>query len=460
MSSTHASSPAGKVSNKDKLSAKQLKKLARAEKLIRERGHYKQAERILDDLQSRLRAPYPGLLLQVQGMLYFETRRYQTSREAFETLWQREPNNGVALYHLGRIARKVDRPDLALTLLHMGLERAPEHDLMRPEYIQTLIDLERFEDAKAQIDKQRETTPDNPHMLQLTGEMHRRTKQLPEAVDYYRQALSQLVELPAPRDKSAADAEDTFDIERHEDTLWALLAQLKAAGVQAFAGFGTLLGLVRDGHLLPFDKDVDICIPYNQMLKATECMEKNGWSEIKKSFGMVAPRAFSHPKKGLAVDVFALSFDPDEQAIVAGFIMPEVPWEWNYLMKFPPMDLETTQRPHGPVWELKNPEGFLHAVYGNSWKEPDPYFASFAGEAGLIRFSYLTQCYAYIRCFKYWQAGSFKKMDALLYHMCRHLPDDEVLAHAREVVQNHLADEAKRQEDDDLMDEKDDATVH
>lgn len=289
MSSTHASPPAGKVSNKDKLSAKQLKKLARAEKLIRERGHYKQAERILDDLQSRLRAPYPSLLLQVQGIVYFETRRYQQSRTVFEDIWERDPDNGVAIYHLGRIARKVNRPDLALTLFNIGLERAPEHDRMRPEYIQTLIDLERFADAKAQIEKQRETTPDNPHMLQLTGEMHRRTHQLPEAVDYYRQGLEKLIELPPPGDKSAADAEDTFDIERHEDTLWEMLAQLKAAGVQAFAAFGTLLGLVRDGHLLPFDKDVDICIPYNQMKQATDCMEQHGWSEINKSFGMVAP---------------------------------------------------------------------------------------------------------------------------------------------------------------------------
>lgn len=460
MSSTPASPRTRKVSNKDQLSVKQLKKLSRAEKLIRERGHYKQAERILDDLQGRLRAPFPSLLLQVQGILYFETRRYQNAREAFETLWEREPNNGVAIYHLGRIAREVNRSDLALALLQMGLERAPEHDRMRPEYIQTLIDLDRFEDAKAQIDTQREATPDNPHMLQLTGEMLRRTHRLPEAVDYYRQGLEKLIELPPPRDKSAADAESTFAVERHEDTLWEMLAQLNAAGVQAFAAFGTLLGLVRDGQLLPFDKDVDICIPYNQMKQATDCMEKNGWSEVKNSMGMVSPRAFSHPKKGLAVDIFALSFDPEEQAIVTGFIMPEVPWEWNYLMKFPPMDLKQTQRPHGKVWELKQPEGFLHAVYGNSWKEPDPYFASFGGEHGLIRFSYLTQCYAYIRLFIYWGKGSFKKMDALLYHMCRHQPDDEVLQNARTTVQQHLADEAERQKDDDLMDEKDDATVH
>lgn len=460
MSSTPASPPKRKVSNKDQLSVKQLKKLARAEKLIRERGHYKPAERILDDLQGRLRAPYPGLLLQVQGILYFETRRYQPSREAFETLWEREPDNGVAIYHLGCIARKVNRPDLALALLHIGLERAPEHELMRPEYIQTLIDLDRFDDAKVQIDTQREIAPDNPRLLQLTGEMLRRTHRLPEAVDYYRQGLEKLIELPPPRDKSAADAESTFAVERHEDTLWEMLAQLKTAGVQAFAAFGTLLGLVRDGQLLPFDKDVDICIPYNQMQQATDCMEKNGWSEVKNSMGMVSPRAFSHPKKGLAVDIFALSFDPEEQAIVTGFIMPKVPWEWNFLMAFPPMKLKQTQRPHGSVWELEDPEAFLAAEYGPGWREPDPYFATFGGEHNLVSFSWLTQCYAYIRLFIYWGKGSFKKMDALLYHMCRHQPDDELLQKTQAKVTEHLKNEIARQEDDALMDEKDDATVH
>lgn len=460
MSSTHASSPTGKVSNKDQLSVKQLKKLARAEKLIRERGQYQQAERILDDLQSRLRAPFPSLLLQVQGILYFETRRYQNAREAFETLWEREPNNGVAIFHLGRISRKVNRPDLALALLHIGLERAPEHELMRPEYIQTLIDLDRFEEAKAQIDTQREIAPDNPRLLQLTGEMLRRTHRLPEAVDYYRQGLEKLIELPPPRDKSAADAEDTFDIERHEDTLWEMLAQLKAAGVQAFAAFGTLLGLVRDGQLLPFDKDIDICIPYNQMKQATECLRKHGWGEVNKSFGMVAPRAFSHPKKALAMDVFALSYDPKEQAIVTGFIMPKVPWEWNFLMAFPPMKLKQTQRPHGSVWELEDPEAFLAAEYGPGWREPDPYFATFGGEHNLVSFSWLTQCYAYIRLLGYWSKGSFKKMDALLYNMRRHEPDDELLQKTQAKVTEHLKNEIARQEDDALMDEKDDATVH
>ncbi|WP_404375195.1 tetratricopeptide repeat protein [Vreelandella aquamarina] len=455
-----SSNSASKVSNKDQLSSRQLKKLQRADKLIHQRGHFKQAERLLNDIEQRLRPPYPSPLLQVKGALQLERKRYAEARELFQEVWNRDRDNVVANYNLGRIARKVNRPELALAFFKIGLEHQPDHQHMQVEYVQSLLELGRIDEAEAHIERHRSKTPDNPHFLQLTAEVKRRSYLLPEAVDYYRQSLEELIKLAPPGDKSAADAEETFDVERHEDTLWELLAQLKKAGVQAFPAFGTLLGLVRDGQLLPFDKDVDICIPFNQMPKAGKCLAAHGWKEVKNSFGMVSPRAFTNPQKRLSIDLFALSYDPQEKVAVTGFIMPKIPFDWNYLLKFPGMDLQVNQRPHGAVWELKDPVPLLESLYGKGWKEPDPYFATFGGEPGLVSFSYLTQCYAYIRLYKYWTKGSFKKMRALVCHMLRHQPGDALLEQLQSKVEAHLEMEEKRRLEEAALEEKESATVH
>ena len=42
---------------------------------------------------------------------------------------------------------------------------------------------------------------------------------------------------------------------------------LNAAGVSYFLDAGALLGLVRDGDLIPWDRDLDLLIPATELLK-------------------------------------------------------------------------------------------------------------------------------------------------------------------------------------------------
>ena len=412
-------------SNKDKLSVRQIKKLERADNMIHQGGSLLQAGRLLLAIEDKLRAPFPPPYLQVKGACLFALGKYQESRFVFKEVVERDRKNVVAYYYLGKIAMKLNEPEHALTFFTAGLGCDPEHTTLRVNHVQTLLHLQHFEQAKQHVETLRKQSPEDPHYLKLAGEVNRRTYQLPEAVECYREAIEKLIELPPQ--PSTSEAEGTFDVEKHERTLWQVLAQLKNAGVHAFPVAGTLLGLVRDGHLLPFDKDIDLGLPFNEMKKATECLISNGWTELGNSYGMVSPRAFAHPKTGLAMDLFAFNYDSDTKSMITGMWMPNVPFEWNVITEHPEINLEPKKSPAGSVWMLKNPEEFLVGHYGEGWRFPDPLFATFVAEQSLRSFSYLTQCYAYIRLFSAWNKGDFKKVKAYVHNILKESPEDYLM---------------------------------
>lgn len=93
-----------------------------------------------------------------------------------------------------------------------------------------------------------------------------------------------------------------FDSVAAQARLWQVLAALAGAGVHAFATSGTLLGLVREGSLLPFDKDLDIGLPFAEMDVATTFLLQNGWQLATTIQGMVNP-VMLHDGQGLALDL-------------------------------------------------------------------------------------------------------------------------------------------------------------
>jgi len=435
------------MNNQNTLPPRLAKKLKFAERLINQRA-FERAERVLSDIQKRLTKPYPLPVHQVEGLMAFQCKRYEAARQIFKSVWERDKRNPVAHLFLGRIYRKLHQPKIALMFLENGVALRPQDDNLRSEQISALLELNREDEASALIDRWMGEGEPGGQLLNAAAGVKRQNGELSEAVDFYRRSFAKMIQQTPGADKSDKDAKASFDVERHEDTLWGVLSQLRVAGVHAFTFAGTLLGLTRDGKLLPFDKDVDIGVPYNEMQAAAACMLANGWREINNSFGLLSPRAFTHPTKGLAIDMFAFFYDEKTNSTQTGFVMRNVPFEWNYLLAFSALELETTDSPHGLVWNLKHREKFLETQYGPGWRYPDPQFASFAGEYNLIDFSYLTQCYAYIRLFKNWQSGSFLKMRVLLQNMLYHKPQDELLLRAQVVVDKHLKKVRDRQENE------------
>lgn len=236
-----------------------------------------------------------------------------------------------------------------------------------------------------------------------------------------------------------------FDDPRIEAVMWRTLSVLAAAQIHAFPVSGTLLGLVREGHLLPFDKDLDFGLPFDEMATACSCLIANGWVEVNQDLRLVNPRGFYHPKHKVALDLCGFLVDTSREVVIGGFWQNSQPWSVQRVTEYPfPLRLKQVHRPEGYVWSLEDPEAWLVAVYGADWKIPDPDFDTVLAAKNLRGFSLLTQCYAFMRISRYWQDGRLSKALATTRHCLRHLPDDPLLLQAEAALAKAVSPASKK----------------
>lgn len=224
------------------------------------------------------------------------------------------------------------------------------------------------------------------------------------------------------------DPTPVFNSAGNEALMWKTLAQLAAVGVHAFPIAGTLLGLVRDGHLLPWDKDVDFGLPFNQMAPAKACLLAHGWVEVTQKLRLLNPLGFKHLETGVCLDLFGCVRDVDNNVFISGIWQEGQPWAMQRVTEFPAsLTLQSIQRPEGRIWVLQNPESWLVPVYGETWRIPDPDFDTVVAARNLRGFTPLTQIYGLMRINGHLQQGRLRKAQATTRHCLRHLPEDELL---------------------------------
>ncbi len=132
--------------------------------------------------------------------------------------------------------------------------------------------------------------------------------------------------------------------------LWRLLAQLKSAGCRVFPFAGTLLGLERDGHLLPGDKDADLAVWLEDFTLTVAVLRQSGWQVA----GNVPPfdnmASLVDPSTGLSVDLFGVRRDPLQHRLEGGVWMYGRPASHQRVTHYPWLELVERQSPAGLVW--------------------------------------------------------------------------------------------------------------
>lgn len=316
---------------------------------------------------------------------------------------------------LQRLADEYPPHFLVQRLLGATLQQAGHTD----EALQAYLDAA----ALAPDDGQSHTGAAN--CLQSRGELER-------ALHHYREALRCQCALPllAP---PAVD-HGGFDYRSAEAKLWQVLVSLTAAGVHAFPSSGTLLGLVRDGHLLPFDKDLDLGLPFAEMERAERCLAEAGWKPVVTMQGLVNPREW-RDADGLSLDLCGFLPDSANNVLIGGFWFQSPSHPWSRITEFPELRLQALERPEGRVWQLAEPELVLRAFYGEAWRQPDPNFDTVIAAENMRGMSVLTQCYAFARLYTHWFRQRFDKAGAMVGHCLRHLPEDRLLLQAAQLLQ-------------------------
>lgn len=340
------------------------------------------------------------------------------------------PENITLHLMLGEQLGKHGRAEASIKHYEKALEIDPDSLMGQINLGQAYSKKNRYEDAAPLLQKALDAAPDNPGVHMAYGVMLQRQGELPESVEHFRQALELKLEQPEKNDdKLPAPKKEREDFNKPEteELMWDALHQLAMGNVHAFACYGTLLGIVRDGTLISFDKDLDFGLPHSEMERAVRCLENHGWVEDPDRW-MGNPRAMVHPVKKVSVDLFGFVVDAEENMTFTGFWLDDVPHEWNQYSCYPPMKLEKGITPAGdPIWTLQEPEKWLGAIYGDGWKAPDPNFDTVIQAKNFYRFALLTQCYAFSRIYNKWQEGQAKKAMAMVKASRAYLPEDSVL---------------------------------
>jgi Flp pilus assembly protein TadD len=394
-----------------------------------------------------------------QMLAHFANRQPAQAGAIAGELVARHPDYGLGWKVLGMARHSMGHNEEALAAMQRAVRCLPDDIDAHGTLIQILLQTGRLPAALAQCHAAQAVMPDHARTLALLGvtlttqgkqdeaiQIYRRALELdadeitahaslaqllmfkgvlPTAVEHFRHALRCRLE----RDTvlTAAPPTAPFNHPDNEKLLWQILAQLAQAGVHAFAFAGTLLGLVREGGLLPFDKDLDIALPFAEMASACACLQAHGWTELPRKMPLVNPRAFRHDQSEMVVDLCALMPETAGGKHIGGFWCRDLPWAWQRVTEYPSnMGLHQVQRPEGMVWVLDEPEILLEILYGH-WRTPDHDFDTVIAAHNLRGFALLTQCYAFDRINDRWRDGRLRKALSLTRHSLRHLPQDVLL---------------------------------
>lgn len=352
------------------------------------------------------------------------------TEEALALLYEAETNYpdepGIS-YLIGKFTAHKKSVKEGIEKLEATLERFPNH-------LGTMLELGNIHLKPGNTKKAAqyfhlalETAPSNPSTQLALGALNQRKADLPRAVDYYRKAIE--LQLQKPITEKASAIKEDFNIHEAESLLWETLGLLTKNGIHVFMAFGSLLGIVRNGELLLYDKDVDVGLPYSEMERAVRILINNGWQEANGSFGYTSPRALVHQKSGFSLDLFGFMIDEEtKKATCLGIVIAGTPKDWNILWDFDRIELEKGKTPDGKhtVWHLKNPEEWLESIYGD-WRTPDKHFDTTIAAKNLRSFSLLAQCFAYSRIFEHWTKNNIPRALALTRTTLAYTPNDALI---------------------------------
>lgn len=194
--------------------------------------------------------------------------------------------------------------------------------------------------------------------------------------------------------------------------VWRVLAELRTAGCPAFPYAGTLLGLQRDGALLPNDKDADIAVWLEDFSLAGRLLQGLGLRRARDvpPFGNVA--TFIDGETGYSVDVFGLRRDAARGCIDGGAWLYDRPPSHQRVLRLPVFALREKPSPAGLIWWPDPAEALLEAFYGD-WRTPQPEWDTQISNRALVAVNLSWTCLAWKALCQCWLTGDLPRTQRL-----------------------------------------------
>ena len=189
-----------------------------------------------------------------------------------------------------------------------------------------------------------------------------------------------------------------------------------AADIPFFLCAGTLLGIIRDGKLLEFDKDMDVALSadinrqraIDALTHSDQFMLSQVYTdeELKWNFSVV------HIASGIGLDLFFYHRDDDHY--LSGFHKLPYPI-LNRLRGFMTESIQW----QGLDWQVPSPpEQYLCDIYGQDWLKPDPYFDTvISSHSAALSSIQGRRCHGYFKLYNHLKNGQWRHA----IHYCQQL---------------------------------------
>jgi len=146
-----------------------------------------------------------------------------------------------------------------------------------------------------------------------------------------------------------------------------MLNTLATHGVRAWVQDGTLLGLVRDGRVIPWDHDTDVgAYHVDWHDKAHRALLESGW-HLKGTLGK-PDNGLQHrwTRDGVKTDIFFYYTNPDDSIWHAAYVSGTRQYRFTYA----PFTTAPISTSAGMMLAPDPPEAFLRTKYGDDWRTP------------------------------------------------------------------------------------------
>lgn len=301
---------------------------------------------------------------------------------------------------LGSLLSKLNAHTMAEVAYRRAMALNPENLWGYTSLIACLSQQQKYDQAHDVFDQAESKWPDNPELyLNVSvveceqGDVEKAFSSVHHAIE---QKLIELAELP-PEQMFEEKKEQYMVVHDAHVALLAAHEALTRAGVPFFLIGGTLLGIIRDGDLLPFDKDMDFGL-WSDVSREAIVGAFNDDPDFMVPDTMLDPKAWvsalHHKPTDIIIDMFF--FHRDGDSCLEGFDRGAMKLRWRY------RGFELKPLPFLGVEFLapESPERFFEDIYGSEWRIPDPGFdAVVAGYCLTPESKDLCSFYGYERLF-------------------------------------------------------------
>lgn len=307
-------------------------------------------------------------------------------------------------------------------------ELAPNDPICLDKYILCLMSLNEKDKVESALQSLL-NVQQYPSQYNVAGLAYEYLGKSQESIQCYRAALNMLLNqqnAPPPRPKPC------FNPQYQKETLLNIKSILDSLNIPFSLAMGTLLGIYRDGDMLPGDSDIDIMLPWGinrswliNSLKQHGCISELAPQQFSKELWCIS---IIVPPHDMCVEISFLK--PDNGRLLFGFergnnalLMPLTPFQF------------TTTTYLNTTFTIPNPIPYLSEIYGAEWNKATKNRNFFIINPNIIDSNHIRITYALNHIVDGIIAGNYKKAHGITEQLLS-IYDDPILEQIKQYLLN------------------------